>query len=64
MSDLLARLTSRKFLLTVAAVTTALANHNVWAAVAAVLTYVGVEGAIDHKTAPAPVSNNNEPVAP
>jgi hypothetical protein len=41
------RFTSRKFLLTVAAVATALANHNVGAAVAAVVTYVVAQAHVD-----------------
>lgn len=46
----LARFTSRKFLLSVAAVATALANHNVPAAIAAAIVYVAAEAHVDSKS--------------
>jgi hypothetical protein len=49
MSDLGKRLTSRKFLLAVAALIVCVANANVPGAVAVVLGYIGVEGASDFK---------------
>lgn len=49
--DFLKRLTSRKFLLAVAAFITAVANGEVVAAVSVVLGYLGVEGATDFKNA-------------
>lgn len=42
---------SRKFLLTVAAVAAALADHNFGGALVAVLAYLGVEGAADVRRA-------------
>lgn len=51
MSDLVSRLTSRKFLLAVAAFLTAVANNEIGAAVAVVIGYLGAEGATDYAKA-------------
>jgi hypothetical protein len=47
MKEFLSRLTSRKFLLTLGAVITAIANDEWVAAVTIVLGYLGVEGVND-----------------
>lgn len=47
MKEFIARLTSRKFLLALGGVITAIANEEWAAAVAIILGYIGVEGAND-----------------
>ena len=49
MSEVLQRLTSRKFLLALAGFITAVANGEVMAAIAVVLGYLGAEGYVDGK---------------
>jgi hypothetical protein len=49
MSDFLNRLTSRKFLLAVAAFLTAVANNEWNAAIAVVVAYIAGEGYVDGK---------------
>jgi len=51
MKELLNKLTSRKFLLAVSGFIACVATGNVAGAVAIVLGYLGVEGAIDHQNA-------------
>lgn len=49
MKDFLKRLTSRKFLLAIAAFITAIANGEITAAVAVAIGYIGAEGYVDGK---------------
>lgn len=49
MKDFLQRLTSRKFLLALSGFIAAVATGNIPGAIAIVLGYLGVEGAIDHQ---------------
>lgn len=51
MKELLSRLSSRKFLLALSGFIACVATGNLPGAVAIVLGYLGVEGAVDHKNA-------------
>jgi hypothetical protein len=51
MTEFIKRLTSRKFLLAVAAFLTAIANGEILAACAVAIGYIGVEGAKDYADA-------------